>query len=244
MSDIFLVTSAIHGPGGKNGQLTAEQRIDQTMDTANSIRQRVPDAVILLLEGGLRPLDVSLRQHFLSKYTDILDFTQHSFIQFAHENRDAKNQEITVIKGPCESYKLRETCKLLTVAPGDRIYKLSGRYRLSDSFDLNQHRSAEGKYLMKAKDKCLEWYSYPQKLTYCEYQYSTRLYSFCGSLLNTAIRNYDTINKRILELYAQSEYMDLEHMTYLVYNQNDIAEASPIGVQGAFAEAPDWKIDE
>lgn len=246
MKHIFLVTSAIYGHNGFNGKLTAEQRIQQTLDTADSIRHHIPDAVLVLLEGGTQRLELSLRQSLLTKYNDIIDFTQDPFIAFAHRNLDLSKQEITAIKGPCESYKLREACILLQgmVDPDDRIYKISGRYRLSEEFNVDQHIAAKGKYLMLEKTKCLEYYSYPKKITYCEYQYSTRLYSFCGSLLETAANNYNTINGRILSLYEQSEYMDLEHMTYLVYDQNDIVEAKPIGLIGAFAEVPDWVIKE
>ena len=244
MNNIFLVTSAIHGANGMNGQLTTQQRIDQTIETAHSIRVHIPDAKLYLLEGGKYPLDFALRQHLMAEYDDIIDFTYHPFITFAHNQVDLSKQVITVIKGPCESFMLREACKLLTVSDDDRIYKISGRYRLSEEFNLSEHLAAKGKYLMLTKTKCLEFYSYPQKLTYSEYQYSTRLYSFCGSILNKATENYNVINKRLLDLYSKSEYMDLEHMTYLVYDQSDITEVSPIGLIGAFAEIPDMVIKE
>lgn len=242
--NIFLVTSAIYSKIGRSGQLLPEKRIEQTIDTAKSIIKYVPDAKIYLLEGGSKTLDFRLRNEFLKYYTDIIDFTYHPFIAYAHEKINLDKQEITVIKGPCESHMLREACKLLSTVKCDRIFKISGRYCLSDEFDLDMHTKARGKYLMKTKDKCLSYYSDPSKNAYSPYQYSTRFYSFCGSLLNKVIINYDTINNRLLELYANSEYIDIEHMTYLVYNQQDIIETSPIGLAGSFAENPDWHIKE
>lgn len=244
MSNIFLVTSGIHGPGGVNGKVPIITRIIQTLETAQSIRHHVPDAKIYLLEGGSDPLNVNLREQFLNGgYDDIFDFTQSAFVSYAHAQRDAAKQEITVIKGPCESYMLKETTKLLTLTKDDRVFKISGRYRLSDEFNLETHRAAAGKYLFKTKTECLKWYKDPGPV-YSPYQYSTRLYSWCGSLQNAAIYNYDVIQNWILQLYSKNLYMDIEHSTYLHVDQALISETNPIGLIGAFAEVPDSIIKE
>lgn len=243
MSNIFLVTSAIHGPGGMSGQLSSDQRIMQTVNTAISIRKHIPDAKIYLLEGGIMSLNMQIRQMFLMHYDDILDYSMSEFIQFAHKKRDANQQEITVIKGPCESFMLRETCKILTTTPQDRIFKISGRYQLSDEFNLQFH-NVPGKYVFKAKEECLQWYKNKTKLNYSPYQYKTRLYSFCGSMRDMAIVNYDKIMNGILNLYSQNEYIDLEHMTYLTINPSAIHEIPTIGLVGSFAEVPNSIIKE
>ena len=243
MSNIFLVTSAIHGPGGMSGQLSSDQRIMQTVNTAVSIRKHVPDAKIYLLEGGIMPLNMQIRQMFLMHYDDILDYSTSEFIQFAHRQRDANRQEITVIKGPCESYMLRETCKILTTTLQDRIFKISGRYQLSDEFNINAH-NVPGKYVFKTKEECLQWYKDKTKPNHSPYQYKTRLYSFCGSIKDMATVNYDKIMNGILDLYSKNEYLDLEHMTYLTINPSIIHEISPIGLTGSFAEVPNSIIKE
>lgn len=243
MSDIFLVTSGIHGPGGVNGKVPIPTRITQTIETAASIRHHVPDAKIYLVEGGSDPLDIGLREQFINHgFNDVLDFSMHSFIQFAHQQRDAAKQEITVIKGPCEMYLLKEATKLLTLAPDDRVYKLSGRYRLSDEFSLEAHHAAKGKFLFKTKMECLEWYKKGPITS--PYQYATRLYSWDGSLQQAAIYHFDKIQNFILDLYSKNLYMDVEHSTYLNIDQSLIAEATPIGLTGAFSEAPDTLIKE
>ena len=243
MSNIFLVTSAIHGPGGLSGQLSSDQRIMQTVNTAVSIRKHIPDAKIYLLEGGIMPLNMQIRQMFLMHYDDILDYSMSEFIQFAHRQRDVNKQEITVIKGPCESYMLRETCKILTTTLQDRIFKISGRYGLSDEFNLQAH-NVPGKYVFKTKDECLPWYKDETKSNYSPYQYKTRLYSFCGSLKDMAIVNYDKTMNGILDLYSKNDYIDIEHMTYLTINPSLIQEISPVGLTGSFAEVPNSIIKE
>lgn len=243
MSNIFLVTSGIHGPGGVNGKVPIPTRITQTFETAKSIRYHVPDAKIYLVEGGSDPLSVDLRDQFFKHgFDDVLDFSCHQFIQFAHQQRDAAKQEITVIKGPCEMYILKEALKLLTLDADDRVFKLSGRYRLSDEFKLSDHVAAKGKFLFKTKMECLEWYK-DGPIT-SPYQYATRLYSWDGSMQQSAIYHFDKLQNFILNLYAQNLYMDIEHSTYLNIDQSLIAEATPIGLTGAFSEAPDMVIKE
>lgn len=244
MSDIFLVTSAIYSKSGISGQLTPETRIQQTIDTANSIRKHLPNATIYLLEGGSNAISFDVRSKFLHHYDDVIDFSYHPFIAFAHERVELDKQGITVIKGPCESFMLREACKLLKVTSNDRIYKISGRYKLNNKFNVVDHHTATGKYLMLKKKKNLEYYDDPTSITYSPFQYSTRLYSFCGSIINKAIENYDNINQRLLWLYSQDKYIDLEHATYLTYDSLDIIETPTIGLSGSFAENPEWVIEE
>lgn len=243
MSNIFLVSSGIHGKNGMSGQLTTQQRLEQTYDTAKSIRDRVDDCKIYLLEGGSDPLTFKEREDLLEYYDDILDFTQHEFIKFAHSKVDIASQGITVIKGPCESYKLREACRLLDTTADDRVFKISGRYRLSDKFDLKAHRAATGKFVFR-KYEGLPYYNDPTKPTYSPFQYSTRMYSFCGSMLAKATQYYDTINNRLLNLYSANLYLDLEHTTFLTIDPEDVVVFDTTGLTGAFAENPDWKIDE
>ena len=245
MSNIFLVTSGIHGPNGINGQVPALVRIDQTIDTVKSIRSHVPDAKVYLLEGGSGPLSINLRKKFIDAgYDDILDFTTSSFISFAHEKRDAATQGITVIKGPCETYMLMEACKLLNPQFDDRIFKLSGRYRLSEEFNLQDHIESTGKYLFKKKDLPLKYYSNPASELYSAYMYSTRLYSFCGSITDQVINNYDKMLGWLLSLYAENKYIDIEHTTYLKIDPLLINETPVIGLIGSFAEVPDSVIKE
>jgi hypothetical protein len=243
MSNIFLVTSAIHGPGGMSGRLSSDERIMQTVDTAISIRKHIPDAKIYLLEGGIMPLNMQVRQMFLMHYDDILDYSISEFIQFAHRQRDAAKQEITVIKGPCESYMLREACKILTTTVQDRIFKISGRYQLSDEFNLQAH-AVPGKYIFKTKEECLKWYADKESPVYSPYQYKTRLYSWCGSLKDIAIVNFDKVMNNILELYSRNLYMDVEHMTYLTIDPSLVQEITPVGLTGSYAEVPDSIIKE
>lgn len=244
MRNIFLVTSGIHGPNGRSGSISVEQRIDQTVATAQSIRQRVDNAEIYLLEGGKYPLDLDLRNKFKQYYSDILDYSSSSFVSFAHNNVDLNTQDITVIKGPCETWMLLETVKLINARDPVRIFKISGRYYLNNSFDLEAHHSATNRYLFKDKLDGLPWYGPNTGRIHSPYQYSTRLYSFCGNMLSQVVNNYSTLLNRFMDIYAKNDYIDLEHLTYLTLNPNQISTIPTIGVEGIFANHPDTKAIE
>ena len=74
----FLVTSGIHGP---YGVFTVPERIEQTIKTATSIRERVPDSTILLLEGGNSSLSSTDTDNLL-KYYDSYNTYQNKHLYY------------------------------------------------------------------------------------------------------------------------------------------------------------------
>lgn len=237
MDNVFLVTSGLNV---ESGQIAPELRLKQTIETAESIKRHAPNSYMVLLEGGRYPLTLDQRGRLLEVYDDVIDFTSHPTIVFAH----SQNVNAMYIKGPCESLMLHEACKLI---PRDvhRVFKISGRYLLSEEFNIENH-DVRGKYLFKNKDTGVRYYhdgknddgSQLQNIEqyFTEYQYKTRLYSFCGSLLDKATDNYNNIFQCMIQSYINHGYIDLEHSTYRVLDQDDVSETPVIGVQGIQAE--------
>ena len=241
MNNIFLVTSALIGP---YGQISVQDRISQTIDTALSIRKRVDNVKVYLIDGGMYPLGIKLRKELFKYYDDILDFTQHDIIKFAHNQ--ANDIGGLQIKAPCESFLLRKTCELLNTTENDRIFKISGRYRLTDNFDISLHHKEIGKYvfLNRLQPSTFEYAETLEHHTWTEYQYSTRLYSFCGSMLNEVIVDYQTIFDKLIEFYSRGDFIDLENSTFMILNKNSVAEIPIMGLTGVFAAEPTTVLDE
>lgn len=237
MSIYFLVTSALHTP---YSQFTIEERASQSILTAKSIRHYVPDSKIILIDGGILPIDINMRTQLLTVYDDILDFTQHEFIKFMH-NQPADNCG-HIIKGPCESYLLREACKAIQSDKVKRIFKISGRYILTNRFDLSSHLSQVGKYVMLNKVKVGPVEFNGKLEQWADYCYETNLYSFCSSLLDEAIENFNTIITNIIDIYSVNSYIDLETATYLSLNKYHVYEIPIIGVSGTLSMG--WTFDK
>lgn len=230
MSNWFIVTSACNVD---YGVYSLEEKFHQTCLTLDSIRQYCPDSKIVLLEASPTSLPDSKRG-FLHWASDVyIDLAGDSKIMAMHNNLNT-----FAIKSPSETYItglflqrqdfLKET---------DRVFKLSGRYVLTDKFDVTQHQN-KGKFTFKTKEKCTVYYDVNTKENLepvSEYQYKTRLYSFCGSL----IPYFGKVCYDMLEFfheYYDGRFTDLEHVMYRFMNHDLVKEVDTIGVKGSMVD--------
>lgn len=234
-NNIFLVTSAINTDSGVMSNI---DRIQQTIETANSIRRYASkNTKIILLEGGQSPLVLNQRDQLNTVYDDIIDFTFHPTIRFIHSQKI----DSMYVKGPCESFMLCAACNLLPRDEQYRIFKISGRYNLTEQFDESAH-DVNGKYVFLDRQNGVHYYygdasdqNNPLRNIekyYTEYQYKTRLYSFCSTILDIASQNYVKIFDTIINSYDDHGFIDLEHATYRVVDQSIVHELPIIGVSG------------
>lgn len=216
----FLVTSAINT---KYGAFSQEERFNQTIETAKSIKNRIDNVKIILLEGAENPLIQTQMDILNEYYNNIVDFNSESTVSTIH----SLHQEDVVVKSPLEVFMLMNACINLPIQENDRVFKISGRYELSDNFDFEQHNHP-GKYTFKTKELA-------ERYTGLDYQYKTRLYSFCGSLKQQVILNYSKIFEHITDVFSVGEFIDVEHTMYKILNQDNVVEMSPIGLKGLAA---------
>ena len=237
MSLYFLVTSAINTP---YSQFTKEERIEQTLETAKSIKIKVENSIVILIDGGISQLDINVRETLLTVYDDILDFTQHEFIKFI-QNQPSDNCG-HMLKGPCESYLLREGCKAIASLNPERIFKISGRYKLNDKFNLNLHLTQSKKYVFLNRVKIDPICINDTIANWSDYCFETTFYSFCGSLLEETILNYDVVISNMLEIYSNNSYIDLETAMYISLDKSKVFETLNIGVSGILSLG--WEINK
>jgi hypothetical protein len=232
---VFLVTSAINVD---TGVLGTEERLSQMIDTAKSIRERVYDCKIILIDGGIKPLTVSHRQNLLEIYDDILDLSYHPQIltmhRLANEKEDHRVRSF-IVKGPCETFLLSYALELLPKDEECRYFKISGRYKLSDSFDLDTHL-VQSKYVFKKKDSGVLFEGSDVNYLYTEYQYKTRLYSFCGTIFDQVKNHYNQIFEHIISCYSQNSFIDLEHATYKIIGESLVHGVQSVGCVGIQAD--------
>jgi hypothetical protein len=129
--DIFLITSTITpsetppASSARRSVFSAEERLDQTLGSIASVRAKVPDALIVLLDNS----DLTaMHMRVLQDAVDWLVLFHHDprSIRFrAHDNR-----------GVGEVYMLRSMHDVLGGFRYRLLFKLSGRYQLSQQFSL------------------------------------------------------------------------------------------------------------
>lgn len=232
MKNWFLITSAINV---EYGIFDANKRFLQTLATIASIRKYCENSKIVLLEGAPNKLTEEQNGILLNVCDIVIDFSQTEFIQFAH-----RTQNIDTLKHPGELFLLgsflsQQDC----IQEEDRIYKISGRYFLNQNFNSQLHSAAKGKLVFGQKLKSCSYYdekSGATMPTITDYQYRTRLYSFCGSLINYMNVKYKELFDFTLSLYDSGGFSDVEHIMYHGLEQNKVVEIKPLGISGAFAD--------
>ncbi len=114
-----------------------------------------------------------------------------------------------------------------------RIFKLSGRYQVTDKFDIKKFDSVEtkGKYVFKRAQP--SWINPTD--TGVNTLLQTRLWSFTPSLLTDTISMYNKIIDTMVGLFNQNKYIDNEHAMAKFIPKDKLVELDIVGLQGNIA---------
>jgi hypothetical protein len=221
----FMITSAINT---KFGVFTAEERLQQTLDTIHSINGRAPGAKIFLIEMSAIPLMEAQRAAFGPHVHKIVDFNDDQDVKDifnSSENWDwVKNAtEVMCFKQAVEI--LRDEGHFENV---DRIHKISGRYWLGDEFELTRYDTHADKIFVKQQMPS----QFPHYVTLVDRQYMSRLWSWPVSLTDEVIKAYEDGFLYIAWRISEGGYCDIEHMLYKFLPQEHIHEVAMTGVSG------------
>jgi hypothetical protein len=159
MSNIFLITSCINTVLSRvernhiRSVFTGEERLEQTIETINSIKKYVPDSVCFLLETS--KLSETQKQKLNNTEVNIFDFSNDQICNIlAHGN--------LINKGITELYTLYKALNNImstnNIITPIRIFKISGRYHLTNKFDINIFKSDEYTF-KKFSNQSNTWYS-------------------------------------------------------------------------------------
>lgn len=228
MSDsVFLVSSAIHA---KHGVYDTQTRLEQTIETCKSIRNKC-DAEIIILDGGYQDITKEERD-ILSQYIDkFYTFSDAENIQQIQQvpNHDIVKNMIEIIMygsffdkamedGWREKYK--------------RIFKMSGRYTLNDDFNYDKHMQAADKIIVRGPFTS----QFRQETTGgITLQYMSRLWSFDAFLLPYVTDLYTDMFNHMTERLTAKGYIDIEHLLFHHLDPVLIENIGKLGVEGNIA---------
>lgn len=145
--------------GIERSKISFDDRLTQTLHTIESIRTKIPNAKILLVEGGTK--DVS---DILEKYVDVYMYLGN--IKRVQKAVSYKNKGMGEVVMLIEAYR--------KIRDADFVFKISGRYFLNDHFcmkDIDLTRFNFVNYLKNGQKACGKW-------TWIEGSHSTRLMGF------------------------------------------------------------------
>ena len=232
MKTLFLVSSAIHTA---HGCFSTEQRLDQTIKTFESIKSRMPDARILLIECSAENSVTEEESKKLEPFIEgLLNFHPDNQVQeiysMAGTNWDvAKNFTELVVFGKALDFVVRQQPHLLNDI--NRVFKMSGRYLLNDNFDLSKHLAPEMQenYIFAQKKPSQFPISITGGLTQ---QVSTRLWSWPTNKTALVFFRYNLMIETFIGNLAKQRYTDIEHLAYYYFSGPYLTEIPIIGVEG------------
>ena len=206
MSNLFIVTSALNS---FRSVIPLETRYEQTLETVESIRNKVPDSKIILAESSPDPVPNEMLYSLAPKVDYLLKNSDNpDIIQLGKQG----------LQSPAEAYSLFITLDViekLNLPELKRVFKLTGRGVLTEDFNIEDHKSV-GKYLFK--NRVDSWMSKDIQLV------DTRIFSFCQSL----IPETKEMMKSIITLSLQTG-RDLEHCVFQLLDKEKLEERSVMG---------------
>jgi len=119
------------------------------------------------------------------------------------------------------------------VADADRIFKLSGRYQVTDKFDIAKFDNANTKDKYVFKKAQPSWINTQD--TGVTTLLQTRLWSFTPGLFTATIELYKNIIETMVQLVNESKYIDNEHAMAKFIPKDRLVELETVGLQGNIA---------
>ena len=156
MKFLFLVGSALkHFQEDKFSAYDEDQRFNQTLDTIECIRKKVPESYVVLFECSSKPIDEKQKETLKEKADLFLEFCDEPVLKLIYENLERKPELITYGKSLLETRGLLNTLYVIKkhnlFSDSQRVFKLTGRYLLNEYFDINDYKSKflEERYVIK-----------------------------------------------------------------------------------------------
>jgi len=224
----FMVSSAINT---KFGIFNSEQRLAQTLDTIQSIRDRVPGAKIILVEMGAIPLTQDQTDRLTNATDYILNFNNDPSVVELFNSTDNWDIVKNITEVMCFSRGLGQIVEHTDLLHNvQRIFKMSGRYTLSDEFDIGYYEqySVQSHIVVSHRRNS----QFPYNLTLVEKQFMSRLWSWPMSLTNEILEVYNQGLQYMEQRILAGGYCDIEHMLYKFLDHNKIIEKDAVGVCG------------
>jgi len=235
--NIVLLTSALYT---NYGIYTAQQRITQTLDTAKSAKKYIPDATIILVDNSKTDVQNDTSAEF-EELIDLVDYyidnSDDEDIKYFHAN--VTNYDIG--KNAMEAMGIMKALTYIStdkdlmdeISSANRIFKLSGRYQVTDQFDIKKfdNKNTKDKYVFKKGQAA--WI--PEVDTGVTTLLQTRLWSFTPSLFLDTMELFREIIQNMIATFNQGKYIDNEHSMAKFIPKDKLVELDTVGLQGNIA---------
>lgn len=226
----FIITSALNT---KFGVFKTNARIQQTLETIISVKERCPEAMIIFVEMAGEPLQKSQADEIRPFVDVLLDFSNAPGVKQIYDG----TENWDIVKNYTEISVFAEVLSIIDANKTeyndvDRFFKLSGRYVLNDDFKIDDYSKPEydGKIVFaKRKNSQFD----PKITGGVSQQFMSRCWSFPASEVGKIQKTYTAMQLCMADILQKGGYLDIEHLLYLYLGSEiNILEVEKIGVQG------------
>lgn len=232
-----LVTSAIYTNYGIYDKI---ERIKQTTATVESARKYIPNSTIILIDNSKEEVQQDTSEEFEALIDAVdyyIDNSSDPDIKHFHDNITnydiGKNSMECLGMFKALNYIATDADIMNEITASNRIFKLSGRYQVTDKFDITKfdNESTVDKYVFKKAQPSWitpEWTGVNSLL-------QTRLWSFPPSQFMNTVNLFQVIIKNMFETFKQGRYIDVEHSMSKFIPSEQLVELETVGLQGNIA---------
>jgi len=170
----------------------------------------------------------------------LIDYTTNPDIQFHLQEYLSNNNDLEpeiIIKSLLEIMMFGYYLKNIT-SSFDRIFKISGRYKLNSNFNYNNHIEAKDKVLLLTRHRSHHFYNF--QVSSSMFQYMTRCWSFDSSLVLNIMETYAKMKKDIIIMSQTEKQGDIEHLLYKHLNKKLVTHTNVMGIEGYYAPTREW----
>jgi hypothetical protein len=210
------------------------------LDTAKSAKKYIPGAVIILVDNS----KVDVQNDTSAEFEELIDLVDYYIdnsddedIKYFHNNVAnydiGKNVMEAMGMMKALTYINSDADLMKEIADANRIFKLSGRYQVTDKFDITKFDNANTKDKYVFKKSQPSWIN-PQD-TGVTTLLQTRLWSFTPSLFIATIDLYKNIIETMVRLVNENKYIDNEHAMSKFIPKDRLVELETVGLQGNIA---------
>jgi len=226
---LFIVTSALNP---RMGVISRDDRLQQTIEGLKSLREKCPDAIVLLADGSPEKIEEEKIKALDGLAHMVADFSGDTDItQFASAGRKSEAENVLILKTLLLFKQDPGMMRLLQTV--NRVFKLSARTTIDDGFDVLEHNHF-GKYVFK--QRIPTWIQSDRAETFTDLLI-TRLFSLCPSLLD----DYFITCKRNINVIMQAG-VDTEHAHFFNIDQEKLIELNIIHCRGIMASTGTLEI--
>ena len=226
MNSLFILSSAINS---KFGKFTPAERLQQTLDSIASVRQRWPSADICVVEMTGVPIPEEQIQIINAQTDYFFDCTREQEVIDIYNSTDNWDIVKNTTEVMCFTNVLTKLLETGAIAEYDRVFKMSGRYLLTENFDPAFYETVTDRIVVLERKHS----QFPPEVTGGkQFQYMSRLWSWPATATEQIVDAYNEGFMAMAVRYAEGGYFDIEHMLFAYLPKDLVTEIPRVGLRG------------